>query len=526
MMTAFTSDDFEDFLDLIQSSDEDERDSTLSELEQIKDKKFLDAIAKELIQKLNQERDSDVQGYLIIALGAMRKGKKTLRKYTSSKTVKNSWVRRLAVAALARATKNDQLLPVMRSLISYEDGEEPVRAVALRILVENGYEKEYAKQLEEMFRDHSTQTIACESFRQPFYAGGTFSDEMIVNFANLLVEQLFDLNAPDDCQEEAVWALAELKVAYPDNDRWSELGSDFAKVLGSTGKTSLKKTCIEVIEWLELTDAAPALSNLLDESDNEIRGQVTQTLFTLLGKDGATNVIVENLIDYESISLNVMNQYIEALRKLDPYLAFQMLVDYLYLESDEGKKERITKALEALVNQFPALHLSSRRKDAFDAYTSFLEQTNSELIGQFHHLKWQTSLAFSSHIVIFILVSLLALSVLLYSLYRAFSSTPTNESFTFQVATAIVSLIVLFFLFARNPLSSSRKTITDISKSAIILMGYLRQINQIDAAFKQFVLNNNEFASEEMEKTITYLQTAMESSIDGLSQILEEFKVD
>jgi hypothetical protein len=263
---------------------------------------------------------------------------------------------------------------------------------------------------------------------------------------------------------------------------------------------------------------------MLDSYDIELRNQVTQTLLALLGRDGATNAVIEHVLDYESVSPDEIDRYTEALRKLNPTLAFQLLVDYLDLEHDEEKKERITKVLETLVNQFPALRLSSRRKDAFDTYTSFLEQTNREFIGQFNHLKWQTSLAFSSHIGIFVLVSLLAVGVLIHSLYRAFSNTPNDETFSFQVGTAIVCLIVLFILFARAPLSNSRKTITDISKSTIILMGYLRQINQIDAAFKHFVLNNSEFEPEDIEKTVKYLQTAMEGSIDGLSQALEEFK--
>lgn len=522
---SFTYGDFEELFEQIQSSNEDERDATLSELGQIKDKKVLDTIAKELILKLSQERDNNIQGYLITALGTIRRGKKTLRKYTSTKTVNNSWVRRLAVAALARTCDNDQLLQEMQSLIRYGDDEEPVRAVALRILVENGYEKGYAKQLEEMFRDQTTQTIACESFRQYFSSGGTFSDEMIMKFSALLVERLFDAEASDDCQQEAVWSLAELKIEYPDNDRLDELGNDFIEVLKVSGKGLLKKTCIEVIDWLELREAGPALPRMLDDSDNELRNQVMQTLFALLGRDGATNVVIEDLLVHESISAEGMDRYIEALRKFDPNLAFQLLVDYLDLENDEGKKGRITKALEILVNQFPALRLSSRRKDAFDAYTSFLEQTNRELLSQFHHLKWQTSFAFSSHIGIFVLVSLVTVGVLIYSLYKAFSNTPTAVNFSFQVGTAIVSLIVLFTLFARNPLSSSRKTMTDINKSTIIMMGYLRQINQIDAAFKHFVLNNSEFEPEEIEKTVNYLQTAMEGSIDGLSQALEEFKI-
>lgn len=524
-MIAFTSDDFTDLFNRIFSFSEDERDFALGELEQIKDKKILDAIAKELILKLDQERDNEIRGFAIAALGTIRRGKKTLRKYTSAKTVNNTWVRRLAVAALAKASDNDQLLKEMQTFISYEDDEAPVRAVALRILVENGYEKGFAKQLEEMFRNQGTKGIACVSFRQYFDTGGNFSDEMILKFTELLVDQLFDTGATDDCQEEAIWALAELKQRYPENDRLSRLGYDFSEVLKMPEKNALKRRCIELIDWLELHEATSNLPRLLGDSDDELRKHATKTLSTLLGRDGAINVIIEDLINNEPISSEGINQYIEALRKLDPNLAFQLLIDHLELEINDVKKEYITKVLDTLVDQFPALRLSSRRKDTFDTYTSFLEQTNRELIGQFNHLKWQTSLAFYSHIGIFLLVSLLALSVLIYSLYKAFSNTPTNDSFSFQVSTAIVSLVVLFILFARNPLTSSRKMITDISKSAIILMGYLRQINQIDAAFKQYVLMVSEFEPEKVEKTIKYLQAAMEGSIDGLSQALEEFKI-
>jgi hypothetical protein len=523
-MTAFSFDEFKALFAQIGSLDDDDWGIVLDRLEETKDKKVLDEIAEELINILNQERNSEIQKYLIDALGTIRRGKKVLRKYTSFRTISNSWVRRHAVAALAKTSDNDQLFQELQALIRYEEDEAPVRTVALRILVQNGYEKGFARQLEEMFQDPSTQTLACEAFRQDFNAGGTFSDEMIAKFSDLLIGKLFDAEAPDDCQEEAVWALTELEKEYSNIEPLDKLGNTFAKVLETTEKATLKKACVKSIGWAPFPDAAPALAILLDDPDSEVYKLALQTLSNLLGRDGATNIVVKNLLMDKSLSVEGMDRYTEALRKLDPNLAFQLLVDYLDLETEDAKKERITRVLNALVDLFPPLRLSSRRKDAFDSYTSFLEQTNRELIGQFQHLKWQTSIAYSSHIGIFVLTSLITISVLIYSLYRAFNNTPSNENFSFQVGAAVVSLIVLFILFARNPLASSRKTLTDISKSAIILMGYLRQINQVDAAFKQYVMNVDEFEPEGVEKTIKYLQTAMEGSIDGLSEALEEFK--
>lgn len=85
-------------------------------------------------------------------------------------------------------------------------------------------------------------------------------------------------------------------------------------------------------------------------------------------------------------------------------------------------------------------------------------------------------------------------------------------------------LVTLLASFYRNPLENVRSSIAELLKVNVVFLGYVRQINQIDATFKHQFLGNSQFGVERMKATVQQIQTAMKDSLEikGASVTMEE----
>ena len=92
---------------------------------------------------------------------------------------------------------------------------------------------------------------------------------------------------------------------------------------------------------------------------------------------------------------------------------------------------------------------------------------------------------------------------------------------TFQrfvgVGTAIGSLGTLLWLFYKDPLKNIRGSVTSLVKVSVVFLGYVRQINQTDATFKQLFLASAGFGVDQMKQTVEQIQ-------DSVSKTMEEIK--
>ncbi len=95
---------------------------------------------------------------------------------------------------------------------------------------------------------------------------------------------------------------------------------------------------------------------------------------------------------------------------------------------------------------------------------------------------------------------------------------PVNNSASL---IALVSLALFGLLLYRNPLQSVNRTFIDLARVQIILQGYQRQINQIDATFKQALLEN-QIDQEAQAKFLNQIQHIIDANVESLLQFIEE----
>jgi hypothetical protein len=90
------------------------------------------------------------------------------------------------------------------------------------------------------------------------------------------------------------------------------------------------------------------------------------------------------------------------------------------------------------------------------------------------------------------------------------------------VGGSVGSLATLLLLFYRNPVRNIDQAVAQLIKVDVIFLGYIRQINQIDATFKQLFLSTMSFGIEQMERTVEEIRETVDKTMLGIRENLSE----
>ncbi|RLD05674.1 MAG: hypothetical protein DRI56_09135 [Chloroflexota bacterium] len=172
---------------------------------------------------------------------------------------------------------------------------------------------------------------------------------------------------------------------------------------------------------------------------------------------------------------------------------------------------------DAEVQNTADAELQMRRLISWNAYNDFLRDTDSRLLSQFQKSTQQLQVAFWLSIVMGVVIFILAVVFLILGVNLLYG----NQSSYIGIVLSVIGLLVVFVLLYRNPINNIRNSTTDLAKINIILMGYVRQIGQIDMAYLQ-VLISSRVDPKEMRKTIQSIQEVVEQSVDEVIRSLEE----
>jgi hypothetical protein len=277
----------------------------------------------------------------------------------------------------------------------------------------------------------------------------------------------------------------------------------------------VRRACISALGEIGREEVKQALLVALEDKDAEIRVQAARTLELALGPAGALKFIVENLLQQDQL----VPYYLDALRQIDNSAAAALLADNL-LHPDPKLSARASQALARLGGERAVRALQQQQTQALEKYTEMLKQADEKIMAQFDALIGQARLAFRismwMHSVIFA-VGVITLGVSLYvALSQGFG---TFERYV-GVGAAAGSLGTLLLLFYKDPLQNIRGSVTGLVKINVVFLGYVRQINQIDATFKQLFLASVGFGVDQMQHTVQQIQDSVDKTMTEIKTYL------
>ncbi|MBN1936229.1 MAG: HEAT repeat domain-containing protein [Anaerolineae bacterium] len=488
------------------------REQALAELPELsnEDRQYVSQV---LISRLNRESGGRDRGWFVSALAAtnMPEALAAVIQRLDAEIEPYYFARYWAVIALVRMNPPD--LNARLQEIAAHDSDDLVQATALGFLVALTCEEEYIERLLHMVQsDEGYQHWAgCKGIGTAVHRMG-YPEWIEGRFLPVLEQRLYDREQWREVQYQAAMALGGFK------HKWMEA----IKVLTAALKKDLyhvpRRACVDALGQIGRSEAQEALLIALGDQDAEIHARAANTLKQILGPTDAAKIIVDELVRADTPPPG----YVDALRKIDGQEAARLLTDYL-LDADPDKVDRASRVLTSLGGEGALRTLQTQRNKAMETYTQLLGSADQNIMQQFNNLMNRAHQAFSMAMWMHGIIFGVGVLILVASMYVALSQNFETFERYVGVGGAVSSVGVLLLLFYRNPLNNIRKSMTDLMQVNVVFLGYVRQINQIDATFKQLFLSAAGFDTDQMDKTVRRIQGAVKGTMQEIQTYLGQY---
>jgi len=426
------------------------------------------------------------------------------------KVEENAWVRYWAAVGLANMVKISKDLKD-RLAKAAKDDQPLVEAVSKRLLIENGFDEqgEYIKRLLEMMksRNYSERWAACRALRHES-GHKPFQENIEKKFVPILVERLHDQYESIDVRHEALMGLGNMR--HESKKAIKELRT----ALEETSNDWLRRSCVDSLAKIGKSETKDALLFALQDVDAEIRLRAADALKGALeGATGAVKFVVDELLRQDQPTSEYLQNVFDALRRISSEESAKVLSEKL-LDQDPNVSKRARDALTGLGGEEAVRILQVKRTEALDKYTALLKTADDQIMEQFNRMMVRAMSAFSLTMWMNGIIFGIGVVVLVASLYVAMSAGFETFERLVGVGTASGSLITLLGIFYKDPLRNIHRSVTNLVRVYVVFLGYVRQINQIDATFKQMFLAPAGFGVVQMKETVEQIQGSVNKTME------------
>ncbi len=458
-----------------------------------------------LIERLPREQDARTRAWGMSALAAVNAGASFLAAHIDPKESSEE-VRYWALIALVQVQP-----PNLKEclILASEDDSPWVRAIALRLLVDQGAE-EYTDRLLSIARGTNWlhRTAICRALRRQGHYYMPFPESLEAKIIPILQECLLTRSEIKDCQYQAALALGDIKHQRP----------EAVKILSEALKLSLpdmvRRACVDALAQINQPEIKDALLGALSDQDAEIRVRAARALKKVLGPSAAANFIIEYLLRLDHMPA----EYIDALRRIDKSAAADILLRHL--SNPDPKVAANASQVLAKLSEETVRILQEQRTRTIETYTKLLGDADAKILGQLDSLMHQTQTAFRSSIAMQWIIFIVSTAVLGIGLYIALAPTPQVLDRNVGVGGAVAGFTTLLVLFYTGPLKNIRQSMTDLVRVNAVFMGYVRQIHQIDTVFKQLYLGPNGLGTVEMQENAKQIRDSITQTMEDVNTYL------
>lgn len=483
---------------LLYDKDKAKRNEALGLIITLPDK---DQVEKFVLDRLVSEKDRWRRTWSLSVLAqiGLADGIKEVLEHTTEQREPDPWARHFALvnaanfdpfpkAEIDRATKDSDVLP---------------KATAFRLLLADGQDQ-YADELLKMLQDvnlSDARWAAARALRnRTDVKMKPLRDHMEGQFISSLVDIASDPNVYLDTRWEAIQALSSFLK------RRGVVTSHIGDLFKKEEDPTLRRFYVEALVKLDQpNEAQGALLVALEDSDAQIRLDAANALKKMLGAERSIKLLLPQALGRDKDTALL----VDALRHIDPELAAKEIRDALS-NPDVMVSTRANHLLTELGGQAAAQILMNERTKALDNYTQILNDADKDVRDHFKELMSQAKFAFwlslTMHIVVFIIGVWLLIASLSLALHGGLDMVSTWIGVSGAGASALVILLSAFY---RSPLLNVRNSLNALMQVDVVFLGYVRQINQIDATFKHMFLDAKDFGTQQMKETVAEIQSTV-----------------
>lgn len=181
------------------------------------------------------------------------------------------------------------------------------------------------------------------------------------------------------------------------------------------------------------------------------------------------------------------------------------------LVSEPALNEAVSQAIGTLYDRVRSMDTYSGKLTDTDAEVKkILEQINGEIRWTYRMMMWV-------HVVSYVL-GVIALIAGFYLI--VFDKQPEFQAIGY--ICIVGGFIIVLYLITRNPIKNARYLVTNSAKLGFAYSSYMRQIYQVDNAFRLLLGAGDEIGIEKLEAMFKMTQDAVDEVMNSISQMLNE----
>lgn len=352
------------------------------------------------------------------------------------------------------------------------------------------------------------------------------------DFIDVVERRLMDSNEWRDVRQQAAMVLGDM--VYFREDATHALN----QMLKRNAPKPVMYQCIDALAQLNCLDLAKESAEEKRRlHDEQHQRELVDTFFYGLRNPDPTIIFrtidaIEQTLEKEVVLQALVDDvlrseppvpagYLHAMRQIDHRMAAEMLANNL-LNPDQKVSERAYSALADLGGA-EALRSLEAKRNMLDRYTKMLSRADHQAMLQFGHLMRHAKIAFRISMTMHSLFFLMGVALFVAGLVAAFRGMVTAENlFAVLGTTAVGALMTWSTLFYKDPIKHIGRSVDRLVKVNVVFLGYIRQINQIDATFKQMFLDPTRFGLQQMERTVGSIESAVAQTLQIVDQYLDE----
>jgi hypothetical protein len=396
-------------------------------------------------------------------------------------------LRALQILAISKKQTDLKVPKELLNGIAYGDDEDLlVSAEALAILATEGDKKaksEIKKWLDpQEFLKTLRMLRALREFPLP-----DFADEIIA------VQGTSDYS---DHKYEATLVLGRI----PDNLKVVRTLGEIAR---TDPRSNIRLQAFKSLKNLRNRESISDLLHGLTDSNAENRLQACQGLELILEKKEEVVSLIINEALKETTDKAALVQFVEALRQIDKEKAISANILSRELNNEDQKRAQNAEKMLIELGGWAAVQRLNQRRVTLDALDKLLKDSEIVVRNTFEGTIIQAKRNFYFALGVNILVVITGIVLIGIAIKFVLQNPNSFAEWIIPGAAGVFGIILNMYF--NDPRKNAREDLATLMNVNVIFLGYLRQLNEIDATFKHAYLERQDFGTDQMNETVTQI---------------------
>ena len=325
--------------------------------------------------------------------------------------------------------------------------------------------------------------------------------------AALVRDQLMALIRDPQAYNDHRHTAIELLGRFPPN---LDVVRGIGEVLVSEANEYLRLRAAVTLGVLANAASARDLVAAATDENAEVRVQAARSLELCVGTDRAIAALVEAAMEDGATDLSI-GSLVDALRMLDRDRVRSTELLGKVLGGDDRERAKCAERMLLDLGGWSAVQRLSQRRATLDQLDALLADSEKVVQETFQRTIRQAQASFYFALAVNVLVVVVGLVLVGIAVAHLVREPGDLESWLLPGGTGV--LAVVLNLYFNNPRQNAREDLAALINVNVLFLGYLRQLNQIDATFKHSYIESRDFSVRDMQATVNGIQRAVDRTL-------------